>query len=140
MSKPPLGRLIAYQFCFCLAYSIAISVIWQAEVMLSALLGGLAIILANAWYIWRLQAITLGGETERVLAAYHRAEIGKLAFLALLMTLILLADRRFSAEVEKEALNTTVLFGSFLLSSVFVTLSNAWELNRWLNQQDDQTN
>lgn len=108
--------------------------------MLSALLGGLTIILANAWYIWRLQAITLGGETERVLAAYHRAEIGKLAFLALLMTLILLADRRFSAEVEKEALNTTVLFGSFLLSSVFVTLSNAWELNRWLNQQDDQTN
>ena len=89
-------------------------------------------VLANGWYLGRLGAIKLGTDSAQVLGAYYRAELGKWLLLALLLGFLLVARQRF-ANTWLGELNTAVLIVSFVLASVFVTLSNNRMLANWLN-------
>lgn len=138
MSKPPLRKVIASQTGFCLLLAAITGVIWQYAEARALLMGGMTIVLANAWYLWRMRAIELGQGSDYVLAAYYRAEIGKILFLALLLGIMLTARNYVNTEAIKPGLNMKAFFAGFLLSSVFVTLTNTLELKRWLAQQNDQ--
>ncbi len=136
MSKPPFRSLLATQLCFCLVLGILFGITsglgWEFAKALSASLGGVVVVIANGWYLWRLGAIELGADSGKVLSAWYRAEIGKLFVLALVLAPLLVYRRQLSAV----PLNMAMLFAGFLLGSAFVALSNARVLGRWLNENE----
>lgn len=129
MNNPPFKYLTAVQTGFCLLTGALSGLVWHAEAAYASSLGGMTVVLANTWYLWRLHSVALGGDSAIVLAAYQRAEVGKILVLVLLMATVLEISRRsFGTDVFFMRL----LFGSFLLNCVFVTLSNTREIRRWL--------
>lgn len=131
MNKLPLKYLIAVQLCFCLVTALATGLSWHFQAAVYTCLSGLTVVLANAWYLWRLYAIALGGDSAKVLAAYHRAEVGKILIFALLLGLLLASMQRLG---NSSVLLNNALLGGFVLNSVFVTFSNIREIKKWLEQ------
>ena len=134
MNKLPLGFLVAVQISFCLIIGIAAGLALRFDAICYAWLGGLTVVLANAWYLWRLHAIAPGDDSAQVLVAYYKAEAGKILVFVLLLGGLLTTARQYSGT---NGLMMHVLLGSFLLNSVFVTVSNSREIKRWLALQGD---
>lgn len=134
MNKLPLKSLTSLQIAFCLFTGIAVGLVWHLEAALFAVLGGLTVVIANFWYLWRLYSIALGADTAKVLAAYHRAEVGKILVFVLLLGCLLAIVRPISSS---DALLMNLLLGSFLINSVFVTFSNLRGVKNWLATLSD---
>ena len=134
MNKLPLKYLTVVQISFCLITGIAAGLLLQFDAAYHAWLGGLTVVIANVWYLWRLHAIALGADSAKVLAAYHRAEVGKILVFVLLLGLLLTTARQFSGA---NSLLMSVLLSSFLLNSIFITYSNSREMSKWLVLNDN---
>lgn len=102
--RPPIHRIVIIQFALVLLVSgVALSV--DVVAAKSALLGGLACAIPNAYFIWRAFRYTGARSAQRMVQSIYQGQAWKFILTAAMFAVIL---------VRVDELNALALFGGFI--------------------------
>ncbi len=119
IEKPPTYRVILVQCLSVILIALAVYLLKGQEFAVSAILGGLLVILPNAYFAWRAFRYNQTRSAAHLVGGFVQAELGKFLITALLFALVFKLVK---------PLVTGALFASFVVVLLVGLIASAFLL------------
>ena len=133
MIYQPIGHLF---FKLLLMVTLLAIVAWSLNGYVagySVFIGGGVACLANGWFVWRLLSVVGQQNSEKVLSQYHRAELGKIAFVVGCLAALFAYTK--TQQQGDLILDIPMLMFGFVTTAVLSTVTTSRLLQRLFSQQ-----